>query len=385
MSERLELDLELPLDRFVLRLVWSTDERALAVFGPSGSGKTSLLEAIAGLRPRTRGVLRVGDRTWLDTGRRVCLPPESRGVGYVPQDARLFPHRDVLGNVTFGRSRARSGRGAHLDPERVLEVLELRGREEAPVASLSGGERQRVALARALCAGPELLLLDEPLAGVDLPLRRRILPYLVRVEREFGVPSIVVTHDASEARLLSRETIVLVEGREAARGRPDDLFLGREMLTRFGIAEHVNVLRGRVASLSGATVEVELGRGASITVPGEGLAPGQEAALLLRAEDLIVAIEPPSGLSAQNRLSGTVSAVVEGADEPVVAVTVYVPRAGATLVAAVTPQACRQLGLATGRPAFLVFKTHACRALPVGGVTPERSAARDDRITGGGG
>ncbi len=365
MSERLELDLELPLDRFVLCLEWHTDERALGVFGPSGSGKTSLLEAIAGLRPRARGRLRVGDRTWLDTDRRVCLPPESRGVGYVPQDARLFPHRDVWGNVSFGCARAASGRGARLDPARVLEVLELAGRERTSIVSLSGGERQRVALGRALCAGPELLLLDEPLAGVDLPLRRRILPYLIRIEREFGVPSIVVTHDASEARLLSRETIVLVDGQEAARGRPDDLFLGREMLTRFGVAEHVNVLRGRVASLPGATVEIELGHGASITVPGEGLGPGQDAALLLRAEDLIVAIEAPSGLSAQNRLSGTVSTIVEGADDQAIAVTIFVPRAETTLVAAVTPQACRQLGLAPGRQAFLVFKTHACRVLPV--------------------
>jgi molybdate transport system ATP-binding protein len=369
MSERLELDLELPLDRFTMRLAWCTDEQALGVFGPSGAGKTSLLEAIAGLRPRARGRLRVGDHTWLDTSRGVCLPPESRGVGYVPQDGRLFPHRDVLGNLTFGRARARSGRGARLDPARVLEVLELSGREHADVASLSGGERQRVALGRALCAGPELLLLDEPLAGVDLPLRRRILPYLIRIEREFGVPSIVVTHDASEARLLSRETIVLVDGNEAARGRPDDLFLGREMLTRFGVAEHVNVLRGRVASLPGATVEVELGQGASITVPGEGLRNGQDAVLLLRAEDLIVAIEAPSGLSAQNRLAGTVSTVVESTDEHATAVTIFVPRAGTTLVAAVTPQACRQLMLAPGRQAFLVFKTHACRALPVGNVS----------------
>jgi len=215
-SAHLEIDITLPLDRFPLSLTWQTDERAIGVFGPSGSGKTSLLEAIAGLRPETRGRIKVGGRTWLDSGSGLRLPPEKRGVGYVPQDARLFPHLDLLGNVLIGRRRAATGRGAQLSPERVLSVLELGDRDDARVESLSGVEKQRVALARALCAGPDLLLLDEPLGGLDLSLRRRILPYLLAVEREFRVPSIVVTHDSAEVRLLSRETVVLLEGRVAA-------------------------------------------------------------------------------------------------------------------------------------------------------------------------
>ena len=326
------------------------------------------MEAIAGLRPLARGHLRVRGRTWLDSGRGVCLPPEKRGVGYVPQDGRLFPHKDVIGNLLFGRRRAESGRGARLDPTRVLEVLELNGRERAEVGTLSGGERQRVALGRALCAGPELLLLDEPLAGLDLPLRRRILPYLMRVEREFGVPSILVTHDAAEVRLLSRETIVLLDGREAGRGRPDDLFADRQFLSRFGVSDHANVFRGRVVSAAGATAQIELGPGLSITVPGDGLRPGEVAAVLLSAEDLILAVESPHGLSAQNQLPGTVRDLVEGTDAQAIAVTVDVPSAGVSMVAAVTPQACRRLSLAPGREIFLVFKTHSCRALPAGSL-----------------
>jgi molybdate transport system ATP-binding protein len=356
----LDVDLELPLDRFTLRVSWTTEERALGVFGPSGAGKTSLLEAIAGLRPRAWGRIRVAGRTWLDSAHGLSLAPEKRGVGYVPQDGRLFPHRDVIGNLLFGRARAAAGRGAKIDPDRVLDVLELRGRERDAIATLSGGERQRVALGRALLAGPDLLLLDEPLAALDQPLRRRILPYLIRVAAEFDVPSIVVTHDTAEVRLLSREAIVLVGGQEAARGAPDDLFSGRDMLHRFGAAEHVNVLRGRVAELGH---EVVCGPGVRLSVPGEGLRPGAATAVLVRAEDLIVATDSPHGLSAQNVLSGTVRALIEAGADGTIAVTVDVPGLGPPLVAALTPQATARLGLRPGRSVHLVFKTHSCRAL----------------------
>jgi molybdate transport system ATP-binding protein len=380
----LDLDVELPLDHFRLRVSWTTEERALGVFGPSGAGKTSLLEAIAGLRPGAWGRIRVAGRTWLDSAHGLSLAPEKRRVGYVPQDGRLFPHRDVIGNLLFGRARAAAGRGAKVDPDRVLEVLELRGREHDAIATLSGGERQRVALGRALLAGPDLLLLDEPLAALDQPLRRRILPYLMRVAEEFDLPSIVVTHDTAEVRLLSREALVLIGGREAARGSPDDLFSGREMLRRFGAAEHVNVLRGRVAHLAEEaaggrgrritgeavppTWEVICAPGLRITVPGEGLRRGAATAVLVRAEDLIVATESPHGLSAQNVLPGTVRALFEAGDDGTIAVSVDVPGTSAPLVAALTPQATARLGLAPGRTIHLVFKTHSCRALPSGAV-----------------
>ena len=367
MSDRIDLDLTVPLDPFTVRVAWRTDERALGVFGASGAGKTSLLEAIAGLRPQARGRIRVNGRTWLDSESGFRLPPEDRGVGYVPQDALLFPHRDVEGNLLTGRRRAALGRGQRIDPQRVLEVLELVGRESQPVTSLSGGERQRVALGRALCAGPELLLLDEPLGGLDLPLRRRILPYLLRIEREFGVPTIVVTHDAAEVSLLSREAIVLETGQVVARGHPSEIFLRRELLSRRGAGEHTNVLRGRVRGARGASVAIEIAGGFVVTAPAPGwFASGQEAAVLVGAEELIVAVESPHGLSAQNVLPGTVCALVEAEEGGSVAVTVEVAGMPSPLVAAVTSQACARLGLREGREIYLVWKTHACRAIAAG-------------------
>jgi molybdate transport system ATP-binding protein len=375
-SDRIEIELALPLQPFLLEVEWRTDERALGVFGASGAGKTSLLEAIAGLRPRARGRVKIGGRTWFDSAAGFRLPPEERGVGYVPQDALLFPHRNVRENLLTGRRRAEQGRGARIDPERVIDVLELRGREAAPVAALSGGERQRVALGRALCAGPELLLLDEPLGGLDLPLRRRILPDLLRVEREFGVPAIVVTHDAAEVSLLSREAIVLEGGRVAARGRPADLFLGRDMLARHGAGGHTNIVRGRVRAVAHGTAQIDAGSGITVSaVAPAGLGPGDDAAVLVNAEELIVAVESPHGLSAQNVVPGVVRELIPAAEEiGSVAVTVDIPCAPEPVVAAVTPQASRRLGLASGRAIFLVWKTHACRALAAGPAHLEESA-----------
>jgi molybdate transport system ATP-binding protein len=375
-SDRIEIALTLPLPPFTLEVEWRTEERALGVFGASGAGKTSLLEAIAGLRPGARGRVKINGRTWFDSESGFRLPPEDRGVGYVPQDALLFPHRDVRGNLMTGRRRAEQGRGVRIDPERVIDVLALRGREDAPVTGLSGGERQRVALGRALCAGPELLLLDEPLGGLDLPLRRRILPYLLRVEREFGVPSIVVTHDAAEVSLLSREAIVLEAGRVAARGRPADLFLGHDLLARRGAGGHTNILRGRVQAVAHGTAHVDAGSGITLSaVAPPGLGVGDDAAVLVGAEELIVAVESPHGLSAQNVVPGVVRELIPASDGgDSVAVTVDVPCVPEPLVAAVTPQASRRLGLASGRTIFLVWKTHACRALAAGPASPKETA-----------
>jgi ABC-type molybdate transport system ATPase subunit len=244
-----------------------------------------------------------------------------------------------------------------------------------------------VALARALCAGPELLLLDEPLGGLDLPLRRRILPYLLRVAREFEVPTITVTHDAAEVCLLSRETLLLDAGRVTARGRPEELFTGPDLLMRAGPMGHTNILPGRVAPAAGGagpSVAIALPGGEVVTAPAvEGLQPGDEAVVLVGAEELIVAVESPHGLSAQNVLRGTVRAVIaqvrrvedgrpRHADEVghddtgSVAVTIDVPALLAPVVAALTPQACGRLGIAPGRTIYLVWKTHACRAIGAG-------------------
>ncbi len=226
-------DVRLPLAGFALEVDVTLRGRVVALFGPSGGGKTSLLEVVAGLRRPERGRVEVAGRgLGGDAASGRWVPPEARRVGYVPQEGALFPHLSVRANVLYGcrprRGEAAAAPGAERTPfslGSVVDTLEIGPLLARPsVAGLSGGERQRVALARALLAGPELLLLDEPLAGLDAALKARVLPYLVRVRDEFAVPMLLVTHAPAEVMALCDEAVVLERGRVMAQGHPRDLF-----------------------------------------------------------------------------------------------------------------------------------------------------------------
>ena len=234
------IDVRLRAGSFTLDLRETIAARTVALFGPSGSGKTTTLDAVAGLRRPDDGVIRVGRHVLFDGRRGVDVPVYERRVGYVPQDLALFPHLDVRRNVLYGArgrdaegsprlrgaedGRAETGaldhRGGHAS---VLELLEIDTLLSRAVDGLSGGERQRVALARALMTEPDLLLLDEPLAALDLGLRDRILPYLERVRDELGTPMIYVSHVADEVRRVADWAIVLKAGRAIRSGAPADV------------------------------------------------------------------------------------------------------------------------------------------------------------------
>lgn len=207
------LDFSLTQGDFVLELHERLDHGITALFGPSGSGKTTTLDALAGLRQPRSGTISVGDRVLFDAARGVSLPPHHRHIGYVPQDPALFPHMNVRRNVLYGR---RPGQKLALDT--VVRMLEVGDLLERRVRDLSGGERQRVALARALMSAPDVLLLDEPLAAVDVERRRRILPYLLKVRDQLGVPVIYVSHDRAEVDQLADRVLILDAGRVVARG-----------------------------------------------------------------------------------------------------------------------------------------------------------------------
>jgi molybdate transport system ATP-binding protein len=212
------LDCVLQQGEFRLQVREELGERVTVLFGPSGSGKTTILDAIAGLRTPSSGTIALNSRRLFHSADRINLPPHQRHVGYVPQDVALFPHMNVRRNVLYGRRR-----GQKLSMDVVVSMLEIDALLERDVMRLSGGEKQRVALARALMSAPELLLLDEPLAAVDVELRSRILPYLERVRDDLAVPIVYVTHDRDEARRFADRVILLAHGAVVRSGPPRDV------------------------------------------------------------------------------------------------------------------------------------------------------------------
>ncbi len=216
-------NVRLPLAHFELEVDATLDGRVTAIFGSSGAGKTSLLELIAGLRRPTSGLVRLDGTPLTDVATRTHVAPERRAVGYVPQEGALFPHLSVRRNLLYGFDPRRARPGG-LSFEHVAEILEIGALVGRAVGTLSGGEKQRIALGRALLATPRLLLLDEPLAGLDAPLRERLLPYLARVRDEFGIPMLYVTHSPDEVVALCDSVVVLARGRVTAHGRPAELF-----------------------------------------------------------------------------------------------------------------------------------------------------------------
>jgi molybdate transport system ATP-binding protein len=357
----LTVSVRLPLDRFDLDVDFSSTHRVTGIFGVSGSGKTTLLETIAGLRRGAQGRIALGGTTWLDSNKGEWLPPESRGIGYVPQDSLLFPHLSVLGNLEAGRLRAVRG-GA--DFARVLadvvRVLDIGGLLERMPATLSGGERQRVSLGRALCSGPRILLLDEPMAALDAALRRKVLPFLHRVQSEFALPIVMVSHNPVEVQALCEDLIVLRDGRMIARGEP------RGVLTRpevFPIAEHEgfeNMLTGVLVETRDETSQVRLGEGsdaAMLTVPRTTLPIGSRVLMSIPADEIMLALERPSGLSARNILIARVEAVQAVGNWRLI--TTRLAGDVPPLVVEVTADALVELHSTPGTELYLIIKTGA--------------------------
>ena len=352
MTAALDIQIRLPLDRFDLDFDLRLEQPSTGIFGASGSGKTSLLETVAGLRRGAEGILRLGDAVWLDSARNIFVPPERRKIGWVPQDGLLFPHLDVRRNLLAGRH-------SHgVSTARVEEITELLGilhLLDRTVDRLSGGERQRVALGRALCSEPELLLLDEPLASLDVPRRRRLLGLLRRVRAELTVPMLFISHDPLEVQALCDDLVVIREGRCIAQGEPRTVLADPGVYGMALGSSYENVLPGLVEVAHGDSARIRLGQGVEL-LTGPVEARG-EVLVGLRANDLLLAVDEPRGLSARNVLPARVREL--RADEGLV--TVDLAQGMPPVFVQVTQGTPERLSLRTDMAVYLVVKATACR------------------------
>ena len=217
----LAVDVEKQLGALKLAVRFDAARGATALFGPSGAGKTSVVNMIAGLLTPDRGSIAIDDTVLFDAARGIDVPPHLRRIGYVFQEGRLFPHLSVRQNLDYGRRM--SGRPCHAQEhakefERIVALLDIGHLLDRRPRMLSGGERQRVAVGRALLMGPRLLLLDEPLASLDAAHKREILPYLVRLRDDAGIPMVYVSHTAAEVRRIATTVVRLDAGKVVAAG-----------------------------------------------------------------------------------------------------------------------------------------------------------------------
>lgn len=329
------------------------------IFGPSGSGKTTLLRCLAGLdRPQPGSLIRYDDHTWDDTGTHV--PPRARGVGLLFQDHALFPHLSVEANVGYGLHRTpRQQRAA-----KVRQALEnadaghLLGRK---AAGLSGGEAQRVALARALAPDPRLLLLDEPLSALDAPTRAGLRTDLRRILLTANVPTLLVTHDRTEALTLGDRIVVLINGDLRQVGPVDEVF-SRPADTDVAAAVHVeNVLRGQHQGTQDGLSVVTVGNHRLLAMPDASSTSGEDVLVCFRAEEVALELagQTQHASSPRNRIAGIVRAItMEG---PLCRVELD---AGFPLVAYVTRLTRDDLDLRPGQPLTAAIKTPAIHIVP---------------------
>ncbi|AJP47574.1 molybdenum ABC transporter ATP-binding protein [Rugosibacter aromaticivorans] len=324
-----------------------------ALFGPSGSGKTTLLRCIAGLEKTAQGRLLVNGEIWQDTTRRV--PVHQRPLGYVFQEASLFAHLTVLGNLRYGVKRMANENSAALD--QAIDLLGINALLHRLPDKLSGGERQRVAIARALALSPRLLLMDEPLASLDHPRKQEIMPYLQQLHRTLEIPVLYVSHAADEVARLADYLVVIDNGRVRAQG------LLAETLTRLDFPLPLGDDAGTILDATVGDVDAawHLARvdfpGGSLWTPDPALPIGRPVRVRVLARDVSLAAMPPEQSSIQNVLRGQVDAIANDAHPGLLLVRIQV--GPSQLLARVTRRAAAALHIATGQTVWVQVKSVA--------------------------
>jgi molybdate transport system ATP-binding protein len=350
---------------FQLDVAFTLPQGITIVFGASGAGKTTLLDCIAGLATPDSGRIAVSGRVLLDSDQGVSLPVQSRHIGYVFQDLALFPHLNVEANVAYGLS------GIHRQEskQRVHKALDSLGilslRDRCP-AQLSGGERQRVALARALVTEPSILLLDEPLAALDLPVRMKIADDLRRSIQSLPIPVLYVTHSRDEVFTLGERMLVLEHGKLIAQGTPHEVLSAPRGETVAQLAGFENIFDAQVTEIheDRGTMTCRVGSARFETAQVDVETPlvhaetGASLRVGISAGDILLATSAPVGLSARNVLPGKLLSLSRRD-----AIIVARVDCGVELSVHLTLGARDSLALEAGRQVWVIVKTHSCHLL----------------------
>lgn len=308
-----------------------------AIFGVSGAGKTSLINAIGGLTQPQRGYIHLNNRVLFDTEKQIALPPEKRRIGYVFQDARLFPHYRVRGNLQYGMS---SKMKAHFDP--LVSLLGLETLLTRFPLSLSGGEKQRVAIGRALLSAPDILLMDEPLASLDLPRKRELMPYLQKLAKQVEIPLLYVSHSLEEILQLADNVLVLDSGKVKAFGTLERVWSSSAMRPWLPMNELTSVLRVQVLEQHPDYPMTALSLGDQhIWVSRVNQPVKTPLRIRIASADVSLALQPPHNTSIRNILPAQVVEIIEVGDQIEVKLRIGISE----LWARISPWARDELGI----------------------------------------
>jgi molybdate transport system ATP-binding protein len=330
------------------------------LFGPSGAGKSTLLDCIAGLLKPDEGKITFGDAIFFDSEKNIFMPPEKRGIGYVFQSLALFPHLTVEENIAYGISKLTAARRRER-MQRILEAFHIQRLRSRKPAALSGGEKQRVALARSVITEPRVLLLDEPLTGLDGGLRQAILEDLRNWNGEQRIPILYVTHNREELDAIGDKVIAMADGEVRGRGTAREILDSPRALPLAQAAGFENLLVGRVLEHRAEDGVMRVGLDGShceLEIPLGRQQAGETIQVAIHAGDILLATRLPYGLSARNVLPGTVQSIeTRGTMESVQV------NAGAPFTVHVTSAALRSLELKPGSVVWLIVKTHSCHVV----------------------
>jgi molybdate transport system ATP-binding protein len=349
-----------PSSRFELRIQEEFAPGFTVLFGPSGAGKSTLLDCVAGLARPDEGTIRLDDEIFYGGKNKIALPPQKRGVGYVFQSLALFPHLTVEENVRFGIAAKDTAEQQGL-ADAILRAFHIHTLAKRRPRELSGGEQQRVALARSLVTEPRVLLLDEPLTGLDSGLRQAILQDLRTWNDAHHVPVLYVTHNREEVDAVGERVVAMVAGHVTGRGRPDAVLDAPTSAALAHATGFENMFNARVLEQRPAdgVMRVALtGDHCELEVPLVSAEADTQIQVAIRAGDILLAREAPAGLSARNIIEGELVHMETRGTLQVLRVN-----AGVLFEVHVTPGAVRALDLRPGILLWLVIKTHSCRVL----------------------
>jgi molybdate transport system ATP-binding protein len=349
----IDVEIEQRLGAFELAVAFRAEAPVVGLFGRSGSGKTSVVNALAGISRPSRGRIVVNGETLFDSARGIDVPPDKRRLGYVFQDALLFPHLDVAANLHYGFRRAATATRV-IDPAHVIDLLGLKALLQRMPGALSGGEKQRVAIGRALLAQPRLLLMDEPLASLDVTRQNEVLRYIEQLRDDLHIPIVYVSHSVAEITRLADTVVILADGKALAAGPLDDVMGRIELRPHTGRHE-----AGAVVETTVASHDLDYGlttlrfRGGDLLVPNVEALAGERVRVRIRARDVALALEPPRKISTLNVLEGSLIAITDE-DGPIVDVQLRV--GDATLIARITRRSRADLDLVEGRTVYALIK-----------------------------